>query len=104
MMKRTRVSLEEQETTINLAPLDIAATVYSSDPAVVKRLYSYAQDYPEQCMISRDDGYGVICELPKDWISYKPRKKRQLSENQRQAAIKNLIWNRKDNNHVKGVE
>jgi len=84
-MVRKTVSLDEQETSISLSPQDQNAVVYSCEPAVIRRLYSYAAENP-QCVITRDDGYGVICEMPKEWVIYRPRKKRQLSDEQKQAA------------------
>ena len=87
---RKSVSMEEQETNITLCPLDEDATVYSCVPAVVKRIYKYAAEYPDKCRIDHDDGYGVICYVPPDWISFKPRKKRQMTEEQRAASAARL--------------
>ena len=77
-MERKSVSLEEQETSISLSPLDKFAEVYSCEPTVVKRLYKYAEEHPDVCRITMDDGYGVTCEMPKAWIKYKPVAKRNV--------------------------
>lgn len=89
-MERKSVSLEEQETSISLSPLDKFAEVYSCEPTVVKRLYKYAEEHPDVCRITMDDGYGVTCEMPKEWIKYKPVAKRVMSEEQRAVTAARL--------------
>ena len=89
--ERKTVPQEEQETIINLSPGDKGrAIAYTCVPNMVKRLYQYASDYPGQVQILADDGYGVDASIPASWVTVKPRKKREMSEEQRQAAVARL--------------
>ena len=100
LKERKRVSLEEQETTITLSPGDKnAAMVYTCVPHMIKRIYQYARDYPDQVMIYADDGYGVDAELPASWGSLKPRRKRTMSDEQKQAAAARLAAARERKKH-----
>ena len=85
-----KVLREEQETSISMTPDDNKAFVYSSDPMVVRRLLKYLSEYPDVCRLEIRDGCGVAITMPKDWVIYKPRKKRVLSEEQRQLAAERL--------------
>lgn len=89
--ERKTVPQEEQETIINLSPADKGkAIVYTCVPNMVKRLYQYAGEYPGQVKVIADDGYGVDASIPAGWVTVKPRKKREMSEEQRQAAVARL--------------
>ena len=87
--KRLSVPIAEQETIINLGSGDQQACIYTTDPVVIRRLYKWAEEYP-QIELIRDDGYGVDAFVPKEWISYKPRKKRTMTEEQKAANAERL--------------
>lgn len=88
---RMSVSLEEQETNITLSPMDKGtALIYTCVPNVIRWLYKWADEYPDQVVIRKDDGWGVDAEIPAEWVSFKPRKKRVMSEEQRAAAAARL--------------
>lgn len=90
-----KVPREEQETSISLTPDDKVAYVYSSDPAVVRRLLKYVEEYPDVCKLDIRDDYGLSVTMPKEWVLYKPRKKRVMSEESRLRAIERLAKARK---------
>jgi len=87
---RKSVPLDEQETSISIVPDDDQAIVYSSVPTTVRRLYKYAEEHPDECKITNDDGYGCVCSMPVDWIRYQPRKKREMTEEQKAVAAARL--------------
>lgn len=88
---RMSVPPEEQETSIIICPIDKdTASVYTSTPAMIRKIYKWADEYPDQVKIISDDGYGVIVEVPVSWASLKPYKKRVMTEEQKQAAAARL--------------
>ena len=93
--ERVSVPFEEQETNITICPIDKnIASVYTCVPNMIRRLYKYAVDYPEQVDVISDDGYGVMVEMPSSWVSVKPYKKRIMTEEQKQAAAARLAASR----------
>ena len=81
MSKLTRY---EQETIINFNAGEEMATVYTRDPAVIRKLDALVIEFPE---VFRCIGYTDIdrtYEMPKSSVTY--RKPRRLSEAQREQA------------------
>lgn len=101
---RKRVPPEEQETSISITPMDDKAVVYSCVPATVHRFYKWAKEYPDQMEIESDDGYGVVCLMPLDWIKYQPRKKRTYTEEQRKEMAERLALSRRKRNDEAGYD
>lgn len=89
MVERKHVIPQEQKTIIDLDSLGQTATVRSCEPEVIKELYSYATEFPNQCIITYDDGYGMICKLPRSWVIYKPPTNTQLAEEQNHTIVRN---------------
>ena len=80
----TKLSRYEQETIINFNAGEEMATVYTRDPAVMRRLDALVIEFPE---VYRGIGYTDIdktYEMPKSSVSY--RKPRKLSKEQREQA------------------
>ena len=80
----TKLSRYEQETIINFNAGEEMATVYTRDPAVMRRLDALVIEFPEvyRCIGATD--IDKTYEMPKLSVSYsKPRK---LSEEQRAEA------------------
>ena len=84
-MKLTRL---EQETIINFNAGEQTATLYTRDPAVMRKVDALVIGYPEiyKCIAKSD--IDKTYEMPKSAISY--RKPRRLSEEQREKARKRL--------------
>jgi len=79
-----KLSRYEQETIINFNVGEEIATVYTRDPAVMRRLDALVIEFPE---VYRCIGYTDIdktYEMPKSCVNY--RKPRRLSEEQRVQA------------------
>ena len=79
-----KLSRYEQETIINFNAGEEMATVYTRDPAVMRRLDALVIEFPE---VYRCIGYTDIdktYEMPKSSVTY--RKPRRLSEEQREQA------------------
>ena len=85
-VRRKRVPLDEQETTVGISADSNLAMVYSCIPATMKKLYGFMEKYPDECTKEIDDGYGVAVMMPASWISIQPKKKRSLTEAQKEAA------------------
>ncbi len=80
----SKLSRYEQETIINFNAGEEMATVYTRDPAVMRRLDALVIEFPE---VYRCIGYTDIdktYEMPKSSVTY--RKPRKLSEEQRILA------------------
>ena len=82
----SKLSRYEQETIINFNAVEEMATVYTRDPAVMRRLDALVIEFPE---VYRCIGYTDIdktYEMPKSSVSY--RKPRKLSEEQKEQKRK----------------
>lgn len=89
-----KLSLYEQETVINYNREDKNATVYTRDPAVMRKLDQLVISFPEVYKCIGETDIDKTYEMPKSAITY--RKPRRLSEEQRQAARERLERIKKD--------
>lgn len=80
-MKLTR---EEQETIINFSAADKIATLYTRDPAVMRKVDALVTEYPDTFKCISETDIDKTYEMPKSHISY--RKPRRISEAKRQQA------------------
>ena len=80
-MKLTRY---EQETIINFTAGDKTATLYTRDPAVMRKVDALVIEYPSTYKCIGETDIDKTYEMPKSFVSY--RKPRRLSEEQREAA------------------
>ena len=80
-MKLTRY---EQETIINFNAGDQTATLYTRDPAVMRKVDALVIEYPDTYKCIGETDIDKTYEMPKSFVSY--RKPRRLSEEQREAA------------------
>ena len=80
----TKLSRYEQETIINFNAGEDMATVYTRDPAVMRRLDALVIEFPEvyRCIGATD--IDKTYEMPKSFVSY--RKPRKLTDEQREQA------------------
>lgn len=80
-MKMTRY---EQETIINFNAGEQTATLYTRDPAVMRKVDALVIEFPDTFKCIGETDIDKTYEMPKSAISY--RKPRRLSEEQREAA------------------
>ena len=80
-MKLTRY---EQETIINFNAGDQTATLYTRDPAIIRKIDALVIEYPDTYKCIGETDIDKTYEMPKSFVSY--RKPRRLSEEQREAA------------------
>ena len=80
-MKLTRY---EQETIINFNAGDQTATLYTRDPAVIRKIDALVIEFPDIYKCIGETDIDKTYEMPKSFVSY--RKPRRLSEEQREAA------------------
>ena len=83
-----KLSRYEQETIINFNAGEEMATVYTRDPAVIRKLDSLVIEFPEVYRCIRVTDIDRTYEMPKSSVSY--RKPRRLSEEQREQARKRM--------------
>ena len=84
-MKLTRY---EQETIINFNAQDKMATLYTRDPAVMRKVDALVIEFPEVYRCIKATEYDKTYEMPKSFISY--RKPRRLTDEQREQARKRM--------------
>ena len=94
-MKITRY---EQETIINFNAEEKTATLYTRDPAVMRKVDALVIEYPDTFKCIGETDIDKTYEMPKSAVTY--RKPRRLSEDQREAARKRLKNNTKASNVV----
>jgi len=80
----SKLSRYEQETIINFNAGEEMATVYTRDPAVIRKLDALVIEFPEVYRCIRVTDIDKTYEMPKSSVSY--RKPRRLSEEQREQA------------------
>ena len=80
-MKLTRY---EQETIISFNAGEQTATVYTRDPAVMRKVDALVIEYPDTYKCIGETDIDKTYEMPKSFVSY--RKPRRLSDEQREAA------------------
>ena len=79
-----KLSLYEQETVINYNREDKNATVYTRDPAVMRKPDQLVISFPEVYKCIGETDIDKTYEMPKSAVNY--RKPRRLSAEQREAA------------------
>ena len=79
-----RLTRYEQETIINFNAEDKTATLYTRDPAVMRKVDALVIEYPDTYKCIGETDIDKTYEMPKSFVSY--RKPRRLSEEQREAA------------------
>ena len=82
-MKLTRY---EQETIINFNAQDQMATLYTRDPAVMRKVDALVIEYSDTFKCIGETDIDKTCSMPKSRISY--RKSRRISEDKREQARK----------------
>jgi len=80
-MKLTRY---EEETIINFNAGEQTATIYSRDPAVMRKVDALVIEYPDTYKCISETDIDKTYEMPKSFVNY--RKPRRLSEERREAA------------------
>ena len=80
-MKLTRY---EEETIINFNAGDQTATLYTRDPAIMRKVDALVIEFPDIYKCIGETDIDKTYEMPKSFVSY--RKPRRLSEEQREAA------------------
>lgn len=84
-----KLSLYEQETVINYNREDKNATVYTRDPAVMRKLDQLVISFLEVYKCIGETDIDKIYEMPKSAVNY--RKPRRLSAEQREAARERAV-------------
>ena len=79
-----RLTRYEQETIINFNAEDKTATLYTRDPAIIRKIDALVIEYPDTYKYIGETDIDKTYEMPKSFVSY--RKPRRLSEEQREAA------------------
>ena len=80
-MKLTRY---EQETIINYNAEDKTATLYTRDPAVMRKVDTLVIDYPDTFKCIGETDIDKTYEMPKSVVTF--RKPRNISDEQRERA------------------
>lgn len=85
-MANTKISRCEQETIICFNQADKTACISTFKSNWITKLKTFAEDYPDLVTLNREDPYGCYTfTVPKRCISLRSPKKREISEEQKQA-------------------
>lgn len=84
-MKMTRY---EQETIINFNAGEQIATLYTRDPAVMRKIDALVIDFPDVFKCIGETDIDKTYEMPKSSVTY--RKPRNITEAQRKAASERM--------------
>ena len=92
-MKLTRY---EQETIINYNAEDKTATLYTRDPAVMRKVDALVIDYPDTFKCIGETDIDKTYEMPKSVVTYrKPRRISDAKREQAREAMKKINQNAK---------
>jgi len=80
----------EQETIINFNAGDQTATIYTRDPAVMRKVDALVTEYPDIFKCVGETDIDKTYEMPKSFVSY--RKPRRVSDERRQQ-MRNQMMN-----------
>lgn len=83
-----KLSKYEQETIINFNVAESDAVVFTRDKAVIRKLDSLVNEFPEVYKCIGETDIDKTYSMPKNYVSY--RKPRKLSEKQREDARKRM--------------
>ena len=83
-MIKIKLTKYEQETVINFNAGDKSASIYTADRAVMRRLDTLVNDYPDTYRLVGQTSYAKRYEVLKECVTY--RKPRKLTEYQREQA------------------
>ena len=87
---------DEQETIINIFPMQITkqAEIYTCIPAMMRKLRTLAAEYPEEVsIVDRTDD--VSATVPVSWVKVAPKRKCNLTDEQKRANAERLAAYRK---------
>ena len=87
-----KLSRYEQETILNFNEEEKTASVYTHNKALQRKVQKLVEKRPEECKLDgvSHDGQAVSFIVPKSWIKVSPPRKRQLTDEQRNAAAERL--------------
>ena len=78
----------EMETVVNYNAGEQAATVYTRDKSVMRRLDRLVADYPDIYKLLRQTDIDKTYSMPKSYVTY--RKPRKLNDEQREQARRRM--------------
>lgn len=86
-MDKKKISLAEMETTYNIYPKasGFPCEIYTCVPSEIKMVRKFAEEYPDDFKIVKEDSIGIFAQAPREWFKLKPPTKRKITEEQRQA-------------------
>ena len=81
-----------KETCVTRIQDDDHISVYTSERKYINKIYKLKEQYPDEVVITNVNSDGSICvNLPYDWMPFpKPKAKRTLTEEQKQAASERM--------------
>ena len=84
--------MEFKETCITRIQDDDHIGVYTSERKYINKIYKLKEQYPDEVVILKENQDGSLCvNLPYDWMPFpKPKTKRTLTEEQKQAASERM--------------
>ena len=84
-----KLSRYEQETVVNYNAGEQAATIYTRDKAVIRKLDTLVADFPDIYKLTGQDDISKTYSLPKSYVNY--RKPRRISKEQREQAREMML-------------
>ena len=87
--QRMKLKRYEQETIINFNAQDQIATLYTRDPAIIRKIDALVIEYPDTFKCIGETDIDKTYSMPKSFVTY--RKPRRISEEQREAARERIM-------------
>ena len=88
--QRMKLKRYEQETIINFNAQDQIATLYTRDPAVMRKVDALVIDYPDTFKCIGETDIDKTYEMPKSVVTY--RKPRRISD-ERRSQLQKIMGN-----------
>lgn len=102
-----RLTRYEQETIINFNEDESAASVYTYNPTLRRKLSQLAQERPQECVLDVNQDYSgaLVCTIPKRWVKITPNRILSEAEKaQRMRALQNADFASKSPGQPQRIE
>ena len=79
---------------------DQKATFFTSEKKYIKRIYELMEEYPDAVELVAENQDGSVCvHIPVEWLRIRPKKKTNLTPEQKAAAAERLAKYRKQSQY-----
>ena len=84
-----------KETSFDYLTCDNHAVFYSGETKWINKIRKYAEEYPDEVVITADNDWGITAKIPRSWMKVAPPRKVNMTDEQKRQAAERLAATRK---------